>query len=74
MPRKRSSVPAYLLHKPTGQARCRIDGKDHYLGLFGSDESRVRYGQLIAQLAGGVPVDPMAVLPARLFANKLLSY
>ncbi|MFO1006977.1 MAG: tyrosine-type recombinase/integrase [Planctomycetaceae bacterium] len=60
MGRKPSSIPAYLLHKPTGQARCRIDGKDHYLGLFGSDESRVRYGQLIAQLAGGVPVDPMA--------------
>lgn len=24
--------PAYLLHKPTGQARIRIDRKDHYLG------------------------------------------
>lgn len=60
MPRRRSSIPAYLLHKPTGQARCRIDGKDHYLGTFGSAESRVRYGELIAKLAGGVSIDPLA--------------
>ena len=53
MARKRSSVPAYLLHQPTGQARCRIAGRDFYLGQYGSEESRIRYGQLIAKLAGG---------------------
>ena len=60
MTRKRSSLPAYLLHKPTGQARCRIAGKDHYLGLYGSESSRLKYGQLVAMLAGGVPIDPLA--------------
>jgi hypothetical protein len=60
MTRKRSSLPAYLLHKPTGQARCRIAGKDHYLGPYGSESSRLKYGQLIAQLAGGMPIDPLA--------------
>lgn len=60
MSRKRCSVPAYLLHKPTGQARCRIAGRDFYLGLYGSDESRIKYGQLVAKLAGGVPLDPLA--------------
>ena len=60
MTRKRSSLPAYLLHKPTGQARCRIAGKDHYLGPYGSESSRIRYGQLVAKLAGGVSVDPIA--------------
>ena len=60
MTRKRSSIPAYLLHKPTGQARCRIAGKDVYLGLYGSESSRLRYGQLIAKLAGGIPIDPVA--------------
>ena len=60
MTRKRSSLPAYLLHKPTGQARCRIAGKDHYLGPYGSESSRLKYGQLIAKLAGGVSVDPLA--------------
>ena len=34
--------PSYLLHKATGQARVRIDGRDHYLGEFGSDQSRIR--------------------------------
>jgi hypothetical protein len=31
--------PSYLLHKATGQARVRIDGKDEYLGEYGSLES-----------------------------------
>jgi integrase len=60
MTRKRSSLPAYLLHKPTGQARCRIAGKDHYLGPYGSESSRIKYGQMVAKLAGGVSVDPLA--------------
>lgn len=40
--------PSYLRHKPTGQARVRINGKDHYLGEYGSPESRERYDELIA--------------------------
>ncbi len=39
--------PGYLLHKPTGQARVRIDGRDHYLGPYGSPESHSRYDVLI---------------------------
>jgi hypothetical protein len=27
-------VPSYLLYKPTGQARVRINGRDVYLGGF----------------------------------------
>lgn len=42
-------IPGYLLHKPSGQARVRIKGKDHYLGPHGSPESRERYDELIAQ-------------------------
>ncbi|WLD13130.1 site-specific integrase [Planctellipticum variicoloris] len=41
--------PAYTLHRPTGQARVRIGGKDHYLGEYGSPESRDRYDDLIAE-------------------------
>lgn len=58
MPRPKSVIPAYLLHKPTGQARVRINGRDHYLGPFGSDESRRRYGELVAKHSSGRPVDP----------------
>jgi hypothetical protein len=46
MPKRK---PSYLLHKPTGQARVRIDGKDHYLGCYGSPESRERYDDLIVE-------------------------
>jgi integrase len=51
MPRK--SKPSYLLHRPTGQARVRLGGKDHYLGEFGSDESKQRYEKIISDWLGG---------------------
>ncbi|HQZ63799.1 MAG TPA: hypothetical protein PLY87_01930 [Planctomycetaceae bacterium] len=56
MARKHNVFPSYLLHKPTGQARVRINGRDHYLGPYGSEESRILYGQLIAKHAGGIPI------------------
>lgn len=41
--------PSYLLHRHTGQARVRINGRDHYLGKYGLPESRDRYDDLIAE-------------------------
>jgi integrase len=46
MPRS-NAVPSYLHHKPSGQARVRIDGKDHYLGPYGSPESKAKYDLLV---------------------------
>jgi hypothetical protein len=60
MARKANVFPSYLLHKPTGQARVRIAGQDHYLGEYGSEASRIAYGQLVAKLAGGISIDPIA--------------
>jgi integrase len=54
-------IPGYLLHKSTGQARVRINGQDFYLGEYGTPASRVKYGELIAQFASGLPIDPFAV-------------
>jgi len=51
MSRKRK--PSYLLHKPTGQARVRINGTDHYLGVYGTPESRDRY-EICSAMGGGV--------------------
>ena len=48
MPRLKE-IPAYSLHKTTGQARIRINGKDHYLGLYGTPKSRNEYARLIAE-------------------------
>jgi hypothetical protein len=39
MPR-RKGIPAYSLHKPSGQARVRIEGRDHYLGPYDSPEPK----------------------------------
>lgn len=52
MPRK-SGLPGYCLHKATGQAVCRVKGKDHYLGKFGTPQSRRAYGELLARLDAG---------------------
>ena len=57
-PRSAPRIPGYLHHKSTGQARVRINGEDHYLGDYGSEASRRKYGELIAQHASGLPLDP----------------
>jgi integrase len=41
-------IPKYSHHKATGQARVCIDGKDHYLGAYGTAVSKRRYRALIA--------------------------
>jgi integrase len=49
-------VPSYCLHRASGQAVVRIDGRDHYLGKHGTPESEERYRRLIARYltTGGV--------------------
>src|SRR5262249_41355074 len=49
MPRPKG-VPSYCLHKPSGQARVRVDGKDHYLGPYGSPESKAEYQRVVRHL------------------------
>lgn len=41
--------PSYSLHKSTGQAYIRIEGKMHYLGAYGSELSHERYRRLKLQ-------------------------
>lgn len=49
MPRK-VRVPALVHHRPTGQARVRFAGVDHYLGRYGTAEAEERYRRLVAEL------------------------
>ena len=44
---KKGSLPSYRLYKRTGQAVVTIDGRDHYLGPFGSPSSKQKYAGLI---------------------------
>lgn len=60
MPRQMNPIRSYLLHKKSGQARVRIAGREFLLGPFGSEASRIRYGELVAKCASGVPIDPLA--------------
>ena len=41
--------PGYCLHKPTGKAYVKLGSKVHYLGVYGSDESREKYNRLKAE-------------------------
>ncbi len=42
-------LPKYALHRPSGNARVRINGKDYYLGEYDSPESHEEYDRLIAK-------------------------
>jgi len=59
-------IPKYSKHG-TGQARVRIDGKDVYLGKYGTPESKERYNALVADLLAHrhedqeVTVDQLAI-------------
>jgi len=50
MPSKSPHLPKYRHYLPKDLAVVRIDGKDHYLGKFGSPESREKYRRLLAEL------------------------
>ena len=52
-----NKIPSYRHHKPSGLAVVTAGGKDHYLGKYGSTESREAYGRLIARYASGSPVE-----------------
>ncbi len=61
---KTLKVPTYGHHKPTGQARCYVNGKTVYLGKYGSEESRIRFGEIVAKVISGRPVDPFVTKSA----------
>jgi hypothetical protein len=46
---KRGTPPKYRHHKPSGQAVVTINGKDHYLGRYGSASSKALYADWIAK-------------------------
>lgn len=52
MPRK-PRIPSYRLHKPSGQAVVRLNGRDFYLGKHGSAQSQEAYERLIAEWLAG---------------------
>jgi integrase len=58
----RSTQPKYRLHKPSGRAVVTLGGKDFYLGVYDSPESRSEYARLVLewQASGGMPAPAKA--------------
>ncbi len=54
---KKSALPKYCLHKPSGLAYVRIKGKVNYLGRYDSPESRKAYVRIIEQIDQDPPPD-----------------
>jgi integrase len=77
MPRKRTNRPAYRHYRPKNLAVVRIDGKDHYLGPYGSEASYERYHRLIAEwlarsASGVVPASAGLPAPPALTISELI--
>ena len=49
MPASPNHVPAYRHYKPKDLGVVRIDGRDHYLGKYGSADSWEKYHRLLAE-------------------------
>jgi integrase len=59
MPRLTTSVPKYRRHRGSNQAIVNLNGRDHYLGPYGTKASRIEYDRLIGEwlAAGRHPLD-----------------
>jgi len=58
MPRLQNAVPKYRKHRASGQAVVTLAGKDHYLGRYNTQSSRMLYKRLVGEwLVSGRPID-----------------
>jgi hypothetical protein len=64
MPRRR--IPSYRRYKPKNLGLVVIDGKQHYLGTYGTPESLAEYNRLVQEwlTRGSVQVHPEQTDPA----------
>jgi integrase len=74
MPRLTKKLPSYRRHKRSGQAVVTLDGRDHYLGPFGSPASKAEYDRLIARwlAPGGARARAQARVAADPTVNELI--
>jgi len=62
--RPTGSVPSLVHHTPSGRARVRVNGRDHWLGKWGSAEARLAYDRIIAEYLATRRVRDPAAPPA----------
>ena len=74
---KADRPPAYRLYRARGCAVVTIDGKNHYLGPYGSPESHEKCARLIAKRSHRMPNEARAaadsdLAPSSVFVNELI--
>jgi integrase len=75
MPKLAHRLPQIRLHKPSGQARVRIDGREIYLGKLGSTEAKDRYDRVVAEWLANqrrLPVQTVAEEPKGTTVGEVL--
>src|SRR5262245_47652399 len=65
-------TPSYRHHKPSGQAVVTLDGRDIYLGRYGSSASRAEHDQLLAEWLSNGRRLPAPVAGSDLTVNELV--
>ncbi len=67
-------IPKLGHHRASGRAICRLNGRDHYLGIFGTPKAKANYDRLIAEwLANGRrPFNEPEVKAATRSVNEVL--
>src|SRR5271166_6097771 len=66
-------TPSYRHHKPSGQAVVTLDGRDIYLGRYGSPESRAEFDRLLAEWLSNGRRLPAPASGSDLTVNELAS-
>ena len=73
-PRRRRRPPSYRHHKGTGQAVVTLNGKDFYLGVYGTPQSRQKYDRVIAEwFANGRQIMPKGGSNGSLMVNDVVA-
>ncbi len=73
---KKNTPPSYRHHKARNCAVVTINGRNHYLGLYGSTESKQLYSQLIAEEwlpLQGLPVQPTTGKKSFITVDELIA-
>jgi len=61
VPKLKDRIPKYRLHRRSGQAIVTLNQKDHYLGSYDSESSKLEYDRLIAEWLAHSRHMPVAV-------------
>ncbi len=67
-------IPKYSRHRPSGQAVVRLNGKDHYLGAYGTAASRHEYNRIIGEWMAAGRQLPTAAASGITINECLLAY